>query len=274
MFWAKYAQVAALFDNERAGQPQETQRSGKPLKTLRQRLKGKEGRIRGNLMGKRVDFSARTVITADPNLGIDQVSVCACPLFGWCVCVLHWLRTFLWPKPGVLLRYHGPDRCDGAAPLHMTFYDKMIRAVRAHTQYLDLGPFLLYIVQVVIFFCRRRFCWGRVGGGEGVFVMTLNANTGVLSTRNVRRSAAVGIHLSYYSINSTYCLSVLCAIADDNYMGISLVILSLHKYDPVANVVVGGWVGRCGGGGGVDYGYPFSSLVASCAYVCVCVCDV
>lgn len=66
-------QVAALFDNERSGQPQETQRSGKPLKTLRQRLKGKEGRIRGNLMGKRVDFSARTVITADPNLGIDQV---------------------------------------------------------------------------------------------------------------------------------------------------------------------------------------------------------
>ncbi|CAN0280238.1 unnamed protein product, partial [Laminaria digitata] len=67
--------VASLFDNERAGQPQETQRSGKPLKTLRQRLKGKEGRIRGNLMGKRVDFSARTVITADPNLGIDQVGV-------------------------------------------------------------------------------------------------------------------------------------------------------------------------------------------------------
>jgi len=67
--------VSALFDNEQAGQPQETQRSGKPLKTIRQRLKGKEGRIRGNLMGKRVDFSARTVITADPNLGIDQVGV-------------------------------------------------------------------------------------------------------------------------------------------------------------------------------------------------------
>ncbi|CAM9431387.1 unnamed protein product [Chrysoparadoxa australica] len=67
--------ISALFDNEQAGQPQETQRSGKPLKTLRQRLKGKEGRIRGNLMGKRVDFSARTVITADPNLGIDQVGV-------------------------------------------------------------------------------------------------------------------------------------------------------------------------------------------------------
>lgn len=36
---------------------------------------GKEGRIRGNLMGKRVDFSGRTVITADPNLSLDQVGV-------------------------------------------------------------------------------------------------------------------------------------------------------------------------------------------------------
>ncbi|WP_146657084.1 hypothetical protein [Candidatus Hodgkinia cicadicola] len=51
------------------------QKSGKPLKALKARLKGKEGRIRGNLMGKRVDFSARTVITPDPNLGIDQVGV-------------------------------------------------------------------------------------------------------------------------------------------------------------------------------------------------------
>ncbi|KAH9165066.1 hypothetical protein AeNC1_018579, partial [Aphanomyces euteiches] len=42
---------------------------------MRQRLRGKEGRIRGNLMGKRVDFSARTVITADPNLAVDQVGV-------------------------------------------------------------------------------------------------------------------------------------------------------------------------------------------------------
>jgi DNA-directed RNA polymerase II subunit RPB1 len=36
---------------------------------------GKEGRVRGNLMGKRVDFTARSVITADPNLSIDQVGV-------------------------------------------------------------------------------------------------------------------------------------------------------------------------------------------------------
>lgn len=45
------------------------------LKSIRARLKGKEGRLRGNLMGKRVDFSARTVITGDPNLSIDEVGV-------------------------------------------------------------------------------------------------------------------------------------------------------------------------------------------------------
>jgi DNA-directed RNA polymerase II subunit RPB1 len=67
--------LATYLDNELPGQPQAQQKSGKPLKTIRQRLRGKEGRIRGNLMGKRVDFSARTVITADPNLGIDQVGV-------------------------------------------------------------------------------------------------------------------------------------------------------------------------------------------------------
>eukprot|EP00567_Pseudictyota_dubia_P008672 CAMPEP_0197446890 /NCGR_PEP_ID=MMETSP1175-20131217/11704_1 /TAXON_ID=1003142 /ORGANISM="Triceratium dubium, Strain CCMP147" /LENGTH=1752 /DNA_ID=CAMNT_0042978061 /DNA_START=220 /DNA_END=5478 /DNA_ORIENTATION=- len=67
--------VSAFMDNELRGMPQVTQRSGRPLKSLQQRLKSKEGRIRGNLMGKRVDFSARTVITADPNLGIQQVGV-------------------------------------------------------------------------------------------------------------------------------------------------------------------------------------------------------
>ncbi|RYH23447.1 hypothetical protein EON65_17735 [archaeon] len=69
------ARVTSLFDNERDDNPRETQKTGRPLKTIRQRLKGKEGRLRGNLMGKRVNFSARTVITADPNLSIDQVGV-------------------------------------------------------------------------------------------------------------------------------------------------------------------------------------------------------
>ena len=67
--------VATYMDNDIPGMPQALQKSGRPLKSLRARLKGKEGRIRGNLMGKRVDFSARTVITPDPNLALDQVGV-------------------------------------------------------------------------------------------------------------------------------------------------------------------------------------------------------
>lgn len=67
--------VATLTDNDMPGLPKAMQKSGRPLKALKARLKGKEGRIRGNLMGKRVDFSARTVITPDPNLRIDQVGV-------------------------------------------------------------------------------------------------------------------------------------------------------------------------------------------------------
>lgn len=67
--------VSTFIDNQHPGQPPSLQRSGKPLKTLRERLAGKDGRVRGNLMGKRVDFSARTVITADPNLSLDQVGV-------------------------------------------------------------------------------------------------------------------------------------------------------------------------------------------------------
>ncbi len=55
--------------------PQALQRGGRPLKSVKQRLKTKEGRVRGNLMGKRVDFSARAVITPDPNIEIDQVGV-------------------------------------------------------------------------------------------------------------------------------------------------------------------------------------------------------
>lgn len=67
--------VATLINNESNNYPRATNRAQRELKTLRQRLKGKPGRIRGNLMGKRVDASARTVITADPNISIDQVGV-------------------------------------------------------------------------------------------------------------------------------------------------------------------------------------------------------
>jgi len=67
--------VATFFDNELSGIPPARHRSGRPLRTLAQRLKGKEGRFRGSLAGKRVDFSARTVISPDPNLSINEVGV-------------------------------------------------------------------------------------------------------------------------------------------------------------------------------------------------------
>lgn len=127
--------ITGFIDNSLPGLPQATQRSGRPIKSICQRLKGahsahsrrstaatsaplcrspvlpccqgssclhstftlaahaahaacllthliaatspagKEGRVRGNLMGKRVDFSARTVITGDPNLALDELGV-------------------------------------------------------------------------------------------------------------------------------------------------------------------------------------------------------
>lgn len=49
--------------------------SKRPKKSIKQRLSGKMGRIRGNLLGKRVDFAARTVVVPDPNLDLDEVGV-------------------------------------------------------------------------------------------------------------------------------------------------------------------------------------------------------
>ncbi|MCS7097671.1 MAG: DNA-directed RNA polymerase subunit A' [Candidatus Methanomethyliaceae archaeon] len=67
--------VTTYFDNETSGIPPARHRSGRPLRTIAQRLKGKEGRFRSNLSGKRVDFSARTVISPDPYLSINEVGV-------------------------------------------------------------------------------------------------------------------------------------------------------------------------------------------------------
>ncbi len=67
--------VTTYFNNEASGIPPARHRSGRALKTLSQRLKGKEGRFRTNLSGKRVDFSARTVISPDPNIDISEVGV-------------------------------------------------------------------------------------------------------------------------------------------------------------------------------------------------------
>ncbi len=69
-------EVATMIDNNAQGiNPSKIIRTGRPIRALTERLKSKEGRIRGNLMGKRVDFSARSVITPDPNISIDELGV-------------------------------------------------------------------------------------------------------------------------------------------------------------------------------------------------------
>lgn len=65
--------VAIYINSEMPGLPPTT--NAKPIRGFCQRLKGKQGRFRGNLSGKRVDFSGRTVISPDPNLKIDEVAV-------------------------------------------------------------------------------------------------------------------------------------------------------------------------------------------------------
>ena len=66
--------VATLMNNDMTS-GRATKKSGQPIKAIYARLKGKEGRVRGNLMGKRVDFSARSVISPDPNLQVDELGV-------------------------------------------------------------------------------------------------------------------------------------------------------------------------------------------------------
>ena len=67
--------VATYVDNDIKGLEPSAQRSGRPLRTLKSRFGAKTGRVRGNLMGKRVDFSARSVITPDANIDLDELGV-------------------------------------------------------------------------------------------------------------------------------------------------------------------------------------------------------
>ena len=74
---AKYIQmlkfrIRCLFDN--TGEKQKVS-NGRSMKGIKKRLTGKEGIVRNNLMGKRVDKSARSVIGPDPTLNIDEIGV-------------------------------------------------------------------------------------------------------------------------------------------------------------------------------------------------------
>ena len=67
--------ITTFFDNNVAQLPPARHRSGQPLKTLTERIKSKEGRIRHNLAGKRTNFSSRTVISPDSMIDLDEVGV-------------------------------------------------------------------------------------------------------------------------------------------------------------------------------------------------------
>ena len=67
----KFAEIFALFDNGRRGRPV-TGVGNRPLKSLSDMLKGKQGRFRQNLLGKRVDYSGRSVIVVGPQLKLHQ----------------------------------------------------------------------------------------------------------------------------------------------------------------------------------------------------------
>ena len=68
--------IITFFDNESVSLPKTIFKTGnKPAKSISERIKAKSGRVRSNLMGKRVDFSARSVITSDPFINIDEVGI-------------------------------------------------------------------------------------------------------------------------------------------------------------------------------------------------------
>ena len=66
--------VDALFDNGKTANAVKGANK-RPLKSLSEIIKGKQGRFRQNLLGKRVDFSGRSVIVVGPNLNMDQCGI-------------------------------------------------------------------------------------------------------------------------------------------------------------------------------------------------------
>ena len=67
--------ISTYIDNTITGLPPARHKSGEPLKSIVERIKGKKGLLRNNLLGKRVNYSARTLITPDPKLKINEVGV-------------------------------------------------------------------------------------------------------------------------------------------------------------------------------------------------------
>jgi len=127
--------VATYVDNKIKGMPPAAQRSGRPLRTLKDRMGAKTGRVRGNLMGKRVDFSARSVITPDANIDVDELGV---PLE---------IASNL-TKPEIVTPYNrdrlmmyvrnGPTKHPGAKSVYIKSDDRMISLKYINPDMIDL----------------------------------------------------------------------------------------------------------------------------------------
>ena len=128
--------IATLVDNDIPGVAQSAQRSGRPLKSLQQRLGTKEGRIRNNLQGKRVEFSARSVITPDPNISVEELGV---PLkvamnltFPERVTAFNISRLYA-------MIQNGPDRYPGAKSIQRGDQGRMISLKHVNTKAVQIA---------------------------------------------------------------------------------------------------------------------------------------
>lgn len=74
-FWSLLQYHCAIFYDSSSNNLMKSEQNKVPFVSLESRLEDKEGRIRGNLNGKRVNFSSRDVITPDPNLALDELGV-------------------------------------------------------------------------------------------------------------------------------------------------------------------------------------------------------
>jgi DNA-directed RNA polymerase II subunit RPB1 len=125
-----------IANNKASGTSPMGQNSGRTFQCISSRLNTKNGRVRGNLMGKRVDFSARSVITGDPNLSITQLGVpmkIAKNITRPCV-VNERNRKFL-----TKLLQNGPDNYPGANRLERLNGDQV------SLRYVDLNSIVLEV---------------------------------------------------------------------------------------------------------------------------------
>ncbi|MEX2437997.1 MAG: DNA-directed RNA polymerase subunit beta', partial [Candidatus Babeliales bacterium] len=127
--------VDGLIDNGRRGQPVRGSNK-RPLKSLSEMLRGKQGRFRQNLLGKRVDYSGRSVIVVDPELRMDQ---CGLPK----IMALELFKSNVFAE--LLRRELAPNlraakkMVEQATP---EVWDALEEVVRAHTVLLNRAPTL------------------------------------------------------------------------------------------------------------------------------------